>query len=520
MKNGGFAILDKNGRPAILQAIENNWYEGSRWSPNRSWIWFPLQDAKHDLDRFTRYELNKHARYLYKNSTLIRGLIARLVTLTVGSGFHPVFKSIKNPDWALKAQAWWEKRKKNIHLTHRCSFSQYQRAIARARFVDGEAFSIKTFSNRTYQDCVQGVESDRCSSMADASATNDNAASKVDGIDLDGDGAVAAYYFRGASHTYTADEVVHHYTPGRVGQYRGETILAAAINTARDVDDILALEKQSVKNASSRKDVIETNSGEIDPEMARLLRYGPNQPGGQFPTIFSLPEDDRTKSDYYRIGFGADSVVLKAGDKYSLVKPDRPGSAWTGFMEFLSNTICLSTEMPPSVILPIDVGGTDIRRDLDIAQRVVGPWQYDIACELEEIVMYLAEGEIYDGALTGAPDDWTLTWHFPQKINVDRSKVLDDLKLVQAGLMSWEEFHGRYSVDGDAYELAVINEAKRRKKRIEDAGFENMLEFVQVLSMDGKLFTSRITEQIDPADESLVNPSTKPPKKKLQLQNQ
>lgn len=86
--------------------------------------------------------------------------------------------------------------------------------------------------------------------------------------------------------------------------------------------------------------------------------------------------------------------------------------------------------------------------------------------------------------------------------------------------MSWEEFHGRYSVDGDAYELAVINEAKRRKKRIEDAGFENMLEFVQVLSMDSKLFTSRITEQIDPADESLVNPSTKPPKKNLQLQNQ
>ena len=518
--NGQFAILDRNGRPAIFKAIENNWYEGSRWSPNRSWVWFPLQDAKRDLDRFTRYELNKHARYLFKNSTLIRGLISRLVTLTVGNGFHPVFKSDKNPVWAKKAQAWWEKRKRNIHLTHRCSFSQYQRAIARARFVDGEAFSIKTFSNSTYQDCVQGVEADRCSGMADSSATNDHAVSKVDGIDLDDDGAVVGYHFRGAGHVYTADEVIHHYTPGRVGQYRGETILAAAINTARDVDDILALEKQAVKNASSKKDVIETSSGELNPEAFRSMRYGPNNPGGQFPTIFSLPNDDRTKSDYYKVGFGADSVVMKTGDKYTPLTPSRPGAAWMGMMEFLSNTICLSTEVPPSVVLPINIGGTDIRRDLDIAQRVVEPWQYDIACELEEVVMYLAEGEIADGALVGAPDDWTINWHFPQKINVDRSKVLDDLQLVKSGLMSWEEFHGRYSVDGDAYELSVVNEAKRRKKRIEDAGFPTVLEFVQVLSLDSKLFTSRITEQVDPADEQLKNPSDQPPKKKLKLQNQ
>ena len=168
-------ILAPSGRPAFLEAIENNWYEASRWSPNRSWVWYPLQDAKQDLDRFTRYELNKHARYLYKNSPLIRGIIERVVTLTVGDGFYPVFKSSKSPDWAKMANSWWVVRARNISLGPRCSFSQYQRAVGRARFVDGECFSIKTFNETTYQDCIQGIEAgyvktpslDRCTQQRD-----------------------------------------------------------------------------------------------------------------------------------------------------------------------------------------------------------------------------------------------------------------------------------------------------------------------------------------------------------------
>src|SRR3954462_3814062 len=117
-------ILAPSGRPAFLEALENNWYEGSRWSPNRSWVYYPVQDANRDLDRFTRYELSKHARYLYKNSPLIRGVIERLVTLTIGSGFHPVFKS-SNPAWNKRAKQLWRKKSRNVHLGARASMMQY-----------------------------------------------------------------------------------------------------------------------------------------------------------------------------------------------------------------------------------------------------------------------------------------------------------------------------------------------------------------------------------------------------------
>jgi hypothetical protein len=482
-------IVTPTGRDARTVAAENNWYEGSRWSPNRSWVWFPLQDARRDLDRFTRYELNKHARYLYKNSPFIRGLIRRIVTLCVGSGFHPVFKSVKNPAWAKLMNRLFARKSRNVHLGHKASFSQWQRFMGRARFLDGECFAIKTFDEESFENRVQGVEADRCSAMSgDTRAENGNPGT-VDGVNINRQGTPTSYQFRGVTSPYDAIDVVHHYTPDRPGQYRGETILASAINTARDVDDILALEKQCVKDASSKQDIIKTQSGSLDPEMFRTLRYGQGTTGS-FPTIFSLPVDDRTRDDQYRIKFGAQPIVLNPGDEYTPYKPDRPGSAWQGFMDFMAATICISTELPPSVLLQIQAGGTDVRRDLDIAQRVVEPWQGDMVIELEDELLYLMQGEIVESK---PPDDFYIAWHFPPKMNVDRQQQAQDRADCMAGLMSWEEFHGRYGDDGDGYEQTIIDEAKRRRDRIKTAGFKTVKEFVEVMSFDPKLFVGNDT---------------------------
>lgn len=480
--HGSKVILATDGTPAFLKAIENNWYEGSRWSPGRSWVWFPLQDPKRDLDRFTRYELNKHGRYLYKNSPFIRGLVERIVSLTIGSGIKAVFKTA---DLAKKQKykAWWRGKSRNPHLGPRATMSQYQRAVTRARWLDGECFSIKTADQTTSETKVQGIESHR---VTGGKPEQNNEGGSIDGLQTDKQGNVTSYKLEGVDQPYSTQDVVHHFTPNRLGQYRGETVLAAAINTARDVDDILALEKECVKDASSKKDIIERAFPEIDPEQQRLARYGTI-----FGTQWQLPNDDRTKDDYYNIQFGAKSIILKTGDKYTPYIPNRPGNAWEGFMAFLANTICLSTNFPPSVILPIDVGGTDIRRDLDIAQRVVDPIQLDLAYEFDDIFDYFFDVAVADGDIPAAPDDFSLAWHFPPKINVDRAQAQQDRNDVQAGLMSLEEYHGRYGDDGDEYDAQVIEEAKKRNERIKSAGFENVLEFLQVLSLNPLAFNTK-----------------------------
>jgi capsid protein len=498
-------IVAPNGRPAVDVAVENNWYEGSRWSPHRSWVWFPLQDAKRDLDRFTRYELCKHSRYLYKNSPFIRGLIERLVNLVIGSGLHAVPCSSK-PDWNDRAKAAWKRICRQPCVNSRQSMAVYQRIKARGRFVDGESFTLKTFAMETGRDKIQGLEADRVTSRSAAARNDDSADRNVDGVILNRQGMPAAYQVRGVDRPYAAENVVHHFTPLRDGQVRGEPLLASGINTARDVDDILALEKQAVKEASSHKDIIKTNTGDLNPETMRTLRYNAN-----YPTVMSLPNDQKTRDDYYRISFGSQPVVLRTGDEYTPYKPDRPGSAWQGFMAFLANTIVLSTGLPPSLLLPVNIGGTDVRRDLELGQRIIKDWQADIAAEFQEIWEYFMEGEIEDGSLHDAPADWNeVRWHFPKNITVDRGRdAMQDRADVQAGLMSRDEYHGRYGDDGNQYEQTVIAEAARRKDLIEAAGFDSIMEFVQVLSLDTKLFTSRVTENVTPQDEDL-DPSKDP----------
>lgn len=488
-------IVAPDGRPAVDVAVENNWYEGSRWSPHRSWVWFPIQDAKKDLDRYTRYELCKHSRYLYKNSPFIRGLVERLVNLIVGCGANPVPMS-SNTNWNKRAKAVWARICKRPCVDSRQSMSQYQRTKARGKIVDGESFTLKTFAT-SGRDKIQGLEADRVSSRE---AAVQDAQKNVDGVLLDRQGMPSAYQVRGVPKPYDADFVVHHFTSMRDGQVRGEPILAPGINTARDIDDILALEKQSVKEASGHKDIIKTQTGDLNPETLRKLRFNMN-----YPTVTSLPNDQTAREDYYRVSFGSQPVVLRAGDEYTPYKPDRPGSAWEGFMAFLSNTIVMSTGMPPSILLPVAIGGTDIRRDLELAQRIIEAFQFDHASEMQDIWEYFMQGEISDGSLHDAPPDWDqVRWHFPKSITVDRGReAQQDRADVQAGLMSRDEYHGRYGDDGDEYEQTVINEAKRRKKRIEKAGFASVLEFVQVLAIDTKMFASKITEAVTEEDEDL-----------------
>ena len=505
---GSPTILAPNGRLGMLEAAENNWYEGSRWSPNRSYIWFPVQDPKKDLDRFTRTELSKSSRYLYKNSPLICGMIERMVTLICGSGYVPSWKT-PNEDWNKRAKAAYMLKSRNIHLGPKCSMSQYQRAVVRAKLVDGEGFSVKTFNERLFENRIQGLEADRIQGLADKQASKETADFRhtgiVDGFNLDEQGEVASYNIRGVDTPYDSENVVHHFTPQRLGQYRGVTILASAINTARDIDDILALEKECVKEASSHKDIIETPSGQLDPEAFRQMRYGQNG----YPTVFNLPTDSNTKDDYYRVAFGAQPVVLRKGDKYTPYIPNRPGTAWQGFMEFLSNTTGSSTGFPISVLFPINIGGTDIRRDLDIAQRVVEPYQLDLAAELDELVEYLLLPEIQEGSLRQGYEPGFLqcrTWQFPMKINVDRAQAAADRDDVARGLMSREEYHGRYGDDVVTVDETVIAEAKRRKSAIQSAGFTETKEFVEVLSLDSKMFMTRSQD-----DEVLATGKTPKP---------
>lgn len=504
------------GRKRASRNVEANWYDASRWSPSRAWIWQPPQTAKRDLDRYTRYELNKRAEYLSKNSDFIRGLLERLTTLTIGSGIHPSPKS-SSKEWNAAVNEFWKEKCKRPCVDSKMTMSQYQRIKARARFTHGESFTILTWSDRFNTSAIQGLEWHRITGsnrnapgVDNYTGVQGNDSIGGDGIDYDAQGFPLRYHVDGLDAGGRAlppiDEqfMVHHFTPRRDEQTRGETILASAINSAQDVKEILEFEKQAVKDASSKLDIIQTQTGDLDPEMMRKVTYGQG-----YPTTQQLPDDHTNKTHFYKVQFGNSPVVLKTGDKYTPYVPNRPGNAWEGFMAFLANTIVLGTGgLPPSLVLPIDIGGTDIRRDLKIGQKVIGAWQEDIAAEFTAIREYFILGGVEDRELPKPPKDWrAVEWHFTEALTVDRQQAAMDRDDVQSGLMSWDIYHGRSGRDGDEQEAKIIAEAKRRRFRItgiaESEPFADAAEFTQFLSINFKFSETFRIQDDDGGDSSI-----------------
>ena len=218
-------------------------YDATVWSRNRSTITHAVQDATKDLTPHVLRELRKHSRYLYCNSAVYSGAVKRLVTLIVGTGIMSTSASA-TPEWA-----------KRCDITRVDQMPARQQAIVRAMIVDGECFDLKTNDEIDGQESLQLLEAHQiediiCTDVGRPIYYVPAGAKKVK------DGEVSPEW-------YPADKVIHYFRKERPGQRRGVPLFAAAINTARDVDEIINIEKAASKAASKTVDVINRKGGQM-----------------------------------------------------------------------------------------------------------------------------------------------------------------------------------------------------------------------------------------------------------------
>ncbi len=441
--------LLENTRSVLGQFWDSRWlssggsgYEAAKSNPNRSTIYLNVQSARQDIDKVTRKELIKKARYLYRNSPIVRGLVERLVTFTIGTGLHPspVTTDEKFNEAALNSWTQWCKLP---DIESRNRLETIQQILFRAIIIDGDIFTGNTFGP-SGRPRIQLMESqDIChknSSMGD-----------VDGIELDVLGRPKFYIWR-EQEKLPADGVVHYFLPERVGQKRGVSMLAAIINTAHDIDDILALEKTAVKDGSSKTDIIKTGSGEL---------YSDDYIGK------SIQKADNTNNieaitRHYRESINPEAKVLLKGDDMVPYVSRRPSPAWQGFMSFLAEMICFGSGLPPSLLLGTKVGGADTRREMATAQRVIDSWQLTFAHNLQQVYEYVIREEINSGFLKNAPKDWrSVEWQFPAKLTVDSGREAEaDREDVKLGLLTRREYFSRWGLDWKKQTEQVAEEAK------------------------------------------------------------
>jgi capsid protein len=403
--------------------------------------------------------LLKQSRDLADNSPIIDGLIERLVTYVIGSGLHP-YAASTDPDWNVAANLRWRTFARHPDLRGQCDWTMLLAQVYRTELRDGDCGVVLTSDLEgnpklaTYEGL--SIQSERQSLTVIPSTT------EYDGVKLGSRGEPLAYRIIGqdgeSAEWIDATNFVLVYAPRRPGQVRGVPLLASAIHTARDVQEILDLEKLAVKDASSKTDIIRTASGEVDDE--QILR-------GDY-----TGQDGVQRSEYYRRVLGPEARILAPGDEYTPYVSQRPGQTWQGFMDFLSYTICLAARIPPSVLLQIKVGGADTRRDLAAAKRVFDLDQRRLTSQLTPVWHYVIASDIAAGKLTSPAEPLAdPIWQVPKSITVDAGReAQQDREDVKLGLLTLEEYWAQFGEDWLDQERKNIAEMLKRKSLLAEAG--------------------------------------------------
>jgi len=422
-------------------------YEGATPSPNRTQLPGSVVGPRADISQWTRAELVRKSRYFEKNSALLNRMADLFEQYTVGLGI-PFFPASSSEAWNKDAFTAWQDWQKFADLSSRQTFGTLQGIIARALFIDGEIFILKTRGD-TGNPRIQLIESHRIKTPSNRKAEAGNVI--VDGVELDPRGRPVAYWVESDAVTSSgmvvatadtilsripADYVVHVVEPGRTGQVRGLPFCYPVINALHDLDDLQVFEMKAAKEAASVTNVIKTKSGEVtDEELLRGLQTASN---------------GVDKSVYYRDVFGAEAKVLKTGDEFGQFKVERPSAATSGYWEKIESIICAGIGIPREIVLPTSMQGTSMRGVIEIANGYFRQRSAVIAEAMRMVYEFVIGTLIQtDPNLQTAPGDWfRVTWQSPRSISVDigydSAAAISEFK---AGMRTLQDFYGQRGED-------------------------------------------------------------------------
>lgn len=462
------AILDARGIPArqTFPRRVTARYDAAWSHPDRGWVREQLSDTEYELapKSYTLDQLARISRNLWKNDPIVRGLIERIITYTVGCGINPIPAS-GDKAWDAACKENWAQARDNLQYSRRCNWGKTVRQMLRMVLLDGNLFVVLVESPLTGRARIQ---------LKPLQTLHD--------IEKDRNGRVKWYAFKGkdGKPAYKDPEDVIHLSNDLLSDAcMGEPLLAAALRTAQDMGEILAFEKVAVKDASKTKDVIETESGEPPDTEEMVAMYGTSLAG--------VSDDDQHEAPlrYYRKVVGPETKVLRRGDKYQLIEPKRPGPAWNGFMRFLAEATCIAANFPPSFVLPSGGTGPTVRENMSAVARATEQWQDELKPAIRVIFMRSTETDAEKGVIPPLPEMWSrVRWQVPSNPTIDAGRESQQRREdVKSGLLSRQEYWGETGQDDEEEEDRIIAEAVRRREKLSAAGL-TLEEFQSLLTIE------------------------------------
>lgn len=436
----GIVSAAGTGLPSFL----SGGWQGADSSRLRGYVYFPQLDTRRELPGYTRTELLRRARFLYANVGLVRRLINGMARMVVGTGLD-VHPTTADAEWNRLARAAFNNRasaRAIFDLGGRYNFWKSQLALKRRQFLDGDSAAILTESAaQRAQFAFYEAHQFGNGNLGPGDEKFWN-----DGVRTDRNNRPTHYRLLGDDNAQTdvpAADICFFADYERVGQVRGVTLLAHAINKLIDTGEIISAITTGIKQFNQLGYAIETDVGGSVSEGAESS-LGPRR---------SVAADAAGNPVTVEAIYGAGAVPsLPPGQKLRALLDQRPHPNNLEFLDYLVRDISWGAGLSPEVIWNIaSLGGANTR----FVQADTQGWIEEQQQELIDLYcgrayLYTIAKEMKTGALRPCADRewWKHAWIPPPRLTVDFGREgklhLEQLKM---GLLTMRRFYGWQGLD-------------------------------------------------------------------------
>ena len=384
-------------------------------------------DLRQDLTPWNRMAMIRKCRWAERNSGLFKQILNDKVLYSVGDGIKAQSHA-STPEMQEIYEAYFAEKGKRIDITNRFSFYNCQAILLRGMIRDGDSFAAKV-RNATGEAKLQLMEAHRVGDPLEETVVIPGI---HDGIVYGPYGeytAVNVYKSDGGNRQILAQSMMHVVDHEYASGCRGIPLLQSSINSIQDEMEILALEKQAVKDNGDVVRTIQKQGGVLDQDTA-------NELGAlNTPSYTSIANT-----------MGGKLLVLDQGESLSSHTSTRPNSTFVGFIEALNRDIAQGVLPYEFVGDSSKLGGATVRLVTAKAGRVFSKYSQIL---VEQFCVPTWGYIIGQGIAAGdIPDDpkWTeVSWTTPKSVTVDagRESASDRADLEQGRISFSEDFGGR-----------------------------------------------------------------------------
>lgn len=381
------------------------------------------------------------------NSGLLSRLCDVFESYTVGVGL-PVHPASSDWLWNKAASDSFRGWERYCDLVSMQSFGTLCGQIARAWFVDGECFVLKT-RGETGRPRLQLIEAHRVETPD--KLEDQEGVTIFDGIEIAPKssptrGRPVAYWIEEEDggpngecvyRRVPAEDMIHVFEPERAGQYRGIPFCASVLNDLDALEELQLLEQKAARAGSVFAMAITNSAGEFDTD--DILATGG-----------SVTKSSSGVASAYRESVGGEIISLRTGEDIKAINSGRPTVATKEYWQFVTDKICAGVGIPSAVAFPDSMQGTVYRATLDMTSQWFKARSSVMQGFVRRVYEWVIEFEIArNPILAKAPNDWrNVRLYAPRAINVDvgrnSSALLAEL---QAGVTTYADAYGPLGLD-------------------------------------------------------------------------